>query len=65
MCRCMISLSKITHQMWHDPPFSQENKATKRVVRVGVGGERGEKRVEQNFKKEGGGGAGMQYRESL
>ena len=51
--------------MWHDPPFSQENKATKRVVRVGVGGERGEKRVEQNFKKEGGGGAGMQYRESL
>ena len=55
MCRCIISLSKITHQMWHDPPFSQENKATKRVVRVEVGGERGEKRVEQNFKKKRGG----------
>ena len=41
--------------MWHDPPFSQENKATKRVVRVEVGGERGEKRVEQNFKKKRGG----------
>ena len=42
--------------MWHDPPFSQENKATKRVVRVEVGGERGEKRVEQNFKKKRGEG---------
>ena len=50
--------------MWHDPPFSQENKATKRVVRVEVGGERREKRVEQNFKKKRG-GAGMQYRGSL
>ena len=26
MCRSVISLSKITHQMWHDHPFTQGNK---------------------------------------
>ena len=49
--------------MWHDPPFSQGNKATKRVVRVEVGGERGWKRGGTKFQK--GGGAGMQYSGSL
>ena len=29
-CRSIISLSKIAHQMWHDHPFSQRNKATKK-----------------------------------
>ena len=28
MCTSMISLSKITHQMWHDHPLSQRNKTT-------------------------------------
>ena len=53
MCRCIISLSKITHQMWHNPPFSQGNKATKRVARVEVAGERGGEGGEQHFKKGG------------
>ena len=33
-----MSLSKITHQMWCDHPFSQRNNATKRAVGVEVGG---------------------------
>ena len=40
-----MSLSRITHQMWHDHPFSQGNKTTKE------GG-----LDEQNLKK-----GGMQY----
>ena len=36
MCRFIISLSKITHQMWRDHLFSQRNKAAKRVVEVEV-----------------------------
>ena len=35
MCRSIISLRKITNQMWRDHPFSQKNKATKRAVRRG------------------------------
>ena len=40
MCRSIISLSKTTHQMWVNHPFSQRNMATKRVVEVVVGGDR-------------------------
>ena len=32
MCSSKISLSKITHQMWHNHPFSQRNKTTERAV---------------------------------
>ena len=44
MCRSIILLSKIPHQMWRDHPLSQENKTTERAVGVGIGGnrERGE-----------------------
>ena len=31
MCRSIILLSKITHQMWRDQPFSQRNKGRKRA----------------------------------
>ena len=40
MCRSIISLIKILHQMWYGYPFSQRNKATERVVEVGVKGDR-------------------------
>ena len=33
----MTSLSEITHQMWHDHPFSQRNKTSKIAVEVKVG----------------------------
>ena len=32
MCRSILSLSKIAHQMWHDHPFSQRNMTTERAV---------------------------------
>ena len=54
MYRSIISLSKITHQPWHDQPFNQRNKATKRALGEDVGG-----------KEEGGGlefEKGGQYR---
>ena len=38
--------------MWHDHPFSQRNEATKRAMRVKVGGD-GEGKVGQNLKKGG------------
>ena len=51
MCRSITSLSKITHQMWHNHLFSQRNKATKKAssgsrsfgecgqnLKIGVGG---------------------------
>ena len=38
MCRSIISLRKITNQMWRDHPFSQKNKATKRAMRRGERG---------------------------
>ena len=41
MYRSLISLSKITHQMWrHDHPFGQRNKTTERAVGVGIGSNR-------------------------
>ena len=39
--RSIVSLSKIIHQMWHDHPFSQRKKVTKRGVWVEVKGKRG------------------------
>ena len=41
MCRSISLLSKITHQMRHDHPFSQRNRSTEGTVGVGVGGDRG------------------------
>ena len=35
MCRSIMSLSKITHQIWRNHPFSQANKATKRAGSIG------------------------------
>ena len=32
MCKSIMSLSKIAHQMWHDHPFSQRSKTTERAV---------------------------------
>ena len=32
MCRSIISLSKIAHQLWYDYPFSQKSKITERAV---------------------------------
>ena len=32
MCRAIISLSKITHLLWRDHPFSQRNKKTKAAM---------------------------------
>ena len=59
MCRSIISLSKIAHQMWRDHPFSQRNKTTERAVGVGVEGNREERgEVGQTLKK---GGGGWQY----
>ena len=53
MCRSIISLSKITHQTWHNHPFSQGNKTTKRAVGVEVGSNDEEGGVGQNLKKMG------------
>ena len=39
ICRTIISLSNIAHQMWRDLPFSQRNKATKITLVVGFRGE--------------------------
>ena len=38
MCRSISSLSKITHQMWHDHPFSQRNRSIEGTVVGGFGG---------------------------
>ena len=35
MCRSLISLSKIAHQMQRGPPFSKRIKTTEKAVRVG------------------------------
>ena len=40
MCRSILSLSKISHQIKSDHPFGQRNRTTERAVRVGVGGDR-------------------------
>ena len=43
MYRAIITLSKLTHQMWHNHPFSERNEKLKRAVwgEVGGNGERG------------------------
>ena len=46
-------ISKITHQLWHDYPFSQRNKTTKRAVGLEVGEDGEEKGVGQNLVKGG------------
>ena len=52
MCRSIISLSKIAHQMWQDHPFGQRSKTTERAMGLGVGGKTGGGGVGQNLKKE-------------
>ena len=42
----MISLSEITHQMWHDPPFRQINNTRRAAVEVEVRGN-GEERLDK------------------
>ena len=54
MCRSIISLSKIAHQMWRNHSFSQRNKTIERAVGVGVGGDR-RRGVRKNLKKKTGG----------
>ena len=41
ICRSIIPLSKVTHQMWRDHPLSQGNKETKRAEGVEFGGDEG------------------------
>ena len=64
MCRSIISLSKIAHQVWRNQSFSQKNKTTEKAVRRwgGRGGRFEGDRKEglgQNLKK-----GGRQYRGS-
>ena len=40
MCRSILSLSKLAHQMWRDHSISQRNKTTERTVGVEIGGDR-------------------------
>ena len=40
MCRSILSLSKVVHQMWHDHPFSQRNRKTEWTMGVEDGGDR-------------------------
>ena len=40
MCRSILSLSKIAHQLWCDLPFSQRNKTTERTIGVEIRGDR-------------------------
>ena len=40
MCRSIISLTRIAHQMWRDRSFSQRSKTTGRAVGMGVGVDR-------------------------
>ena len=40
-CRSILSISKITHQMWRDHPFSQRHRTTEWAIGMGVGGDRG------------------------
>ena len=55
MCRSIFS--KIAHQMWHDHPFSQRSRTTKRTVGMGVGGDRGVRQLDKIWKR-GGRGVG-------
>ena len=40
MCRSILLLSKIAHQLWHDHTLSHRNRTTERIVWVDVRGER-------------------------
>ena len=46
MCRSIILLSKITHQVCSDHPFSQRNETTKRAVGVELEDDREREGVE-------------------
>ena len=59
MCRSVILSSKITHQMWCNHPFSQANKTIQRAVGVELGGNKEERKVAQNLKKEVGNIGGL------
>ena len=53
-----MSLCKITHQMWHNHPFSQKNKATKRYWGIGLcvyGGGGGGQNLKMGVSNKGGG----------
>ena len=59
MCRSIMFLSKMTHQMWRNDSLNQRNKATKRAGIIGVylrvGVCVGERAVGQKKIEEGGG----------
>ena len=57
MCRSIMSLSNIAHQMWHNHPFSQRNKTTERAVGLGVWMRQG-KGIWTKFEKVGVGNIG-------
>ena len=63
MCRPIISLSKIAHQMWRNHLFNQGSKKTESGVGVEVGCDRegGRGRVVGQNLKNGGGGLGSLY----
>ena len=47
MYRFIISLRKLTHQIWHDHPFTQRNRTSKTAAEVKVAGK------EVKFENEG------------
>ena len=64
MCsRSILSVGKIEHQVWCDPPFSQRNRITEPTMgvglgddrEVGVGGDKFWKKVEEVVGNVGGG----------
>ena len=55
MCRSILSLSKIAHQMGCDQPFRQRNMATERTGEMGV---RGDGEVGDKILKNGGSNIG-------
>ena len=55
MCRSIILLSKIAHQLWHDHPFSQRNRIKERAR---GGGWEGRMEATRKQGKEGGGWGG-------
>ena len=53
-CRSIVSLSKITHQMWSDHPFSHRNNTSKITAKVNVRGEvegDGEEGLDKMYKR--------------
>ena len=61
MCRSILPLSKIAHKMWHDHPFRQRNRSTKRTVRVVDGGDREAGGCRTKFEKEEVGNTGWDF----